>query len=91
MLYTLLSYLVPSAIFLYFVCGYEGRNLKKKLKSLGNLSEMKKGQIIAKAGEPDSVSILENGVQLVQWHRYGYRIAMKFDYENNFKEIIQES
>ncbi len=91
MVYTLLSYLVPSAVFLYFVCSYEGRNLKKKFKNLGNLAGMKKEQIIEKAGKPDTVSSLENGIQLLQWRRYGYRIAIKFDYQNNFKGIIQES
>ena len=91
MLYTLLGYLVPSAVFLYFVWGYEGRDLKKKFRKLGDLSRMKKEQIIAKAGKPDSVSRLANGIQLLQWRRYGYRIAIRFDPENNFTGISQES
>ncbi len=91
MLYTLLSYLVPSAIFLYIVCGYEGRDLKKKFRKLGDLSRMKKEQIIEKAGKPDSVAGLANGMQLLEWRRFGYRIDIKFDYENNFIGISQES
>ncbi|MFI5196916.1 MAG: hypothetical protein ACHQD8_07480 [Chitinophagales bacterium] len=36
MLYAILTYLVPSAIFLYFICHYEGENLPEKFGKLGD-------------------------------------------------------
>ena len=34
MLYAILTYLIPSAIFLYFICHYEGEKLPGKLEKI---------------------------------------------------------
>ncbi len=88
---TILSYLIPSAVFLFYVSRYEGRKLKNKFKKLGDLHGMQRQQIIIGVGNPDSVSVLSNGIQLLRWDKFSYHIALQFDNEGNYKDITCES
>jgi len=56
-----------------------GRTLQENFRSLGTLTGKRKAEIIAKAGNPSSVSELPDGKILLQWMATGYHIALVFN------------
>ncbi len=88
---TILSYLFPSAIFLFWVMRYEGRELKNKFRKLGNMKGLKKDQIIARVGAPDAIADSRDGVQLLQWDKFSYHISILCDKEGYFQKVSFES
>lgn len=74
----------------YYFFLQEGKNLQKKFQSLGNMSGMKKSEIIKKCGAPNGISHLQGGSACV-WYKSGYRIEIHFDENDVFIAIAQET
>ena len=56
-----------------------GRALAAKIDSIGTLKGRTKDEIINIAGQPNGVSAMSDGSQLLQWMATGYHIALVFD------------
>jgi len=76
-LYSLIGLLIYG--FMQALVTIPGRILQENFRSLGTLTGKRKAEIIAKAGNPSSVSGLPDGKILLQWTATGYHIALVFN------------
>ena len=72
---------------LFLTCkGY----LQNKFKKLGDISGMNKEEIISVLGQPNSESILVNGMHLLQWQKNHCHIGIVFDNHGYFIRISNQ-
>jgi hypothetical protein len=67
-----------------------GYSLQGKFRRMGNMTGMSKAAIIAAVGNPNSVSGLPEGKQLLQWMAPGYHICIRFTQDGTFDGITHE-
>jgi hypothetical protein len=68
-----------------------GISLAAKFQNLGNIIGVPKTEIVARVGNPNSVSAMGNGQQLCQWLKAGYHISLMFDADGNCLGVTHES
>jgi len=56
-----------------------GASLRTKFQMLGVLKGKTLSEIVAKVGQPNSVSVGAEGVRIRQWMATGYHIVLLFD------------
>jgi hypothetical protein len=61
-----------------FAAAMQSQGLQSKFANLGVLKGRTKAEIVAAVGEPNSVSALAHGQQILQWTIPGYHIALIF-------------
>jgi hypothetical protein len=64
--------------------------LPSSFVALGDMSYKTRSEIIAAVGQPNAISDVGMGVELLQWQNPGYHIAIQFEGEV-FKGISHES
>ncbi|WP_308920595.1 hypothetical protein [Janthinobacterium sp. J1-1] len=52
--------------------------VKKKFADMGVLTGKTKGEIYFAVGPPNSISVIGEGKEILQWQRTGYHIALIF-------------
>lgn len=57
----------------------EGRKLRHKFESSGQLAGKTKAEIVAAVGSPSFVSETSDGKTLCQWRKTGFHIELAFD------------
>lgn len=77
------------AIIIPMISLLRSHSLRNNFKKLGNMTGLKKGEIIKQVGQPNSISTMPDGI-LLQWQADGYHIAIAFDHNDNFIGITHE-
>jgi len=76
-------------VLIKFIVRLPGRGLQLNFKSLGDMKEMDKSEIIKKCGSSQSIEYIEGG-SICVWNSPGYLISLVFDSNDRVVKINRE-